>query len=1018
MMNVTMTRYIRNLLLAIPLAMLLLTASCVDDLFDRDGEGQPVMLHLKVDLPSMNVMTRSDISEGLDQRVEALWIGVYSAVSGELTGSTVVDNPESQEHNNPANVDLEAKTGSSYIVAVANYAGRTVIDKDGNTLSLETALANADTWEKFMGISALRNADGQASADVPVNALLMSGNYMEGTHPDGAYAEIQPVVIPRSGTLAGSVHLRRVVSQVKFNVTYNEKNISDFEVIGWRVCNLPNQSWLAERSDGTLNAGDAKIFGGKPSYQNTLESSIVEQKGSTVSFDWWQLENKRTGLNPPATMTTDKAAYQYREQEWKDASGLNTGKYKSLVTSATSDDPNNNATYVEIKVRMTLKVDENGNSITGSKYRVFDGVYTVHLGYVEGAGAAKAMDFNARRNTKYTYDVTINNIGDVMVEAQSDQENAPGAEGIVSDVTNAFVQLDAHYGEYNIYLSDADLSEFEYLVRAYDENGSLVLIDSKEASSIPASGSARRKYLDWVEIRSTTGANVLAAYQPVSKGGTYRLDEFKKGISDGTVKAGYYTVFFNEYVYENTTDGNESSGQAWHGYVNRPDRQVWIRVQENKSSDSESRYFVSKYAFSQHSIQTYYNASSATALGTEHVNESYGLNLRQTKSGSDADNGRLNVSKSLVPSTTEWDWGKLEYVTVEGKWSDNTYLWSDYVQSIAQKVNAINTQGVSRPETTNPLRAIKTTTGTGSSYDPQPNSTVVVEAIQACMNRNRDLDGDGYIDAGELRWYVPTTNQLIRIILGRRSLTDPIMDYQANSSLASGNNEELTSLIVYGSNGKVLWAMEGVSTSNWGQYVKGAPWNVRCVRNLGTDMSGTSFNTVATPAYRARSGATNTVEMVYYDSKSIRSEKMTRIIPHTVADQDYNRVYKAFQYSDEFYLSDLNGYNSYGYDWANWLRSVNPCSGLSKLNGTGWRIPNQKEILIMLTMGINPSANYLPSATFSFYNNSGVGGWTNSDLNISNFKIMCVTKGGNGTQAPYTSGIYSSAKVRCVKDVD
>lgn len=1006
-MNVTMTRYIRNLLLAIPLAMLLLTASCVDDLFDRDGEGQPVMLHLKVDLPSMNVMTRSDISEGLDQRVETLWIGVYSAASGELTGSTVVDNPDSQVHDKPAYVDFEAKSGSSYIVGVANYSGRTVIDKDGDIRSLESALANADTWEKFMGISALRNADGQASTDVPVTALLMSGNYMEGTHPDGAYAEIQPVVIPRSGALAGSVHLRRVVSQVKFNVTYNEKNISDFEVIGWRVCNLPNQSWLAERSDGTLNAGDAKIFGGKPSYQNTLESSIVEQKGSTVSFDWWQLENKRTGLNPPATMTTDKAAYQYREQEWKDASGLNTGKYKSLVTSATSDDPNNNATYVEIKVRMTLKVDENGNSITGSKYRVFDGVYTVHLGYVEGAGAAKAMDFNARRNTKYTYDVTINNIGDVMVEAQSDQENAPGAEGIVSDVTNAFVQLDAHYGEYNIYLSDADLAEFEYLVRAYDENGSLVLIDSKEASSIPASGSARRKYLDWVEIRSTTGANVLAAYQPASKGGTYRLDEFKKGISDGTVKAGYYTVFFNEYVYENTTDGNESSGQAWHGYVNRPDRQVWIRVQENKSSDSESRYFVSKYAFSQHSIQTYYNASSATALGTEHVNESYGLNLRQGSGGTDADNGRYNTARFIR----------------NGTWSDNTYRWSTYVsQNTAQSVNAINNiQGVTRPAATYPLRALAAYSGaSSSSYDPdQSSSRKYIDARNACTNRNRDLDGDGRIDAGELRWYVPTTNQLIRIILGRRSLADPIMDYQANVNLASSSNGNLPSLLIYGSNGKVLWAMEGISTSDWGNWYSGYPWNVRCVRNLGTNMSGTSFNTTATPAYRARSGATNTVEMAFYDSKSIRSEKMTSIIPHSIADQDYNRVYKAFQYSDALTLGDLNGYATYGKDWAEWLRTVNPCSGLSKLTGTGWRIPNQKEIAIMLTLGVYPtSSSYMPSATFTFYNNSGKGGWSNSSINVNDFKVMCTTMYQNGTQQSYSDLSGSGTVVRCVRDVD
>lgn len=985
--------------------------SCVDDTIDGEGKREHVMIRLKVDLPSMNTVTRSDISEGLDRRVESLWIGVYKAGGdGARTGMIDVKDPESLDHNNnEAEVSLNAMTGESYIVAVANYTDRHATDAEGNEVNLADALADADTWQKFQQLSVMWRADGLISTDVPVNPLLMSGHYMAQTHPDGSYTEIEPVNIPRTGILPGSVHLRRLVSQVRFNVTYNTDNIADFEIIGWRVCNLPNSSWIAERASGTINAGDVRqAASGADSFQNTAESSLTVKDGAKWSFDWWQLENKRTGLTPPSSLADP---YQYREEEYKDASGANTGKYKSLVESADSDDPNNNATFVEFKVRMTLKVDENGNSIAGNQMRVFDGVYTVHLGYCEGSGAAKAMDFNARRNTRYTYNVTVNNVRSIMVEAETDKEMIPGSEGIVSDVTEQFVQLDSHYGVFNIYLSDSDLEVFDYLIRCYDENGSMVLIDSKQSATVPSSSSPLRKYLNWIEIRTTTSASTLSAYKPHpgsrKNGYTYYLDEFKSKIEDGTIKAGYFTVFFNEYVYETSTTGDETSGQAWHGYVNKPDRQAWIRVLEEKSSDGESSYFKSKYAFSQKSIQTYYDDTSATAMGVEHTNESYGLNLRANAHGSDADNGRYNTARFIR----------------NGTWYNNSYSWSSYITPTkAQSVNAINNiQGVTRAAATHPLPALAAFSGSvsASSYDPDQNtSRKYIEARNACTNRNRDLDGDGYIDANELRWYVPTSNQIIRIILGRRSLASPIMDYQSNSSLASTTTGNLPSLIIYGSNGIVVWAMEGMSTSDWGRYYQGAPWNVRCVRNLGTDMSGTDFAATVTPAYRARAGATNTVEMVYYDDKSVRSEKMHSIIPHTIADQDYNRVYNAFQYSDALTLGDLNGYSTYGSDWATWLRTTNPCSGVSSLSGTGWRIPNQKEITIMMTQGITPSSLYLPSATFSFYNNAGVGVWDNSLLDIDNFKIMCITTWKTSTQQPYSSFSGSGTVIRCVRDVD
>lgn len=1012
------------------IALLAVTAGCTDDLPvpGQEEEGIPVSLKVSVSLPEMPTMSRSDMIEGLDTRVESLWVGVYNATSEKRTGYTTDTPADNIKEHETRQIELDAESGSSYIVAVANYQGRQVIDSDGKTVDFATALDNADTWEKFIGISTMFNTDGDINPDVPVNAVLMSGHYL-ASHGNGDYSSVTPVSIPKSGVLPGAIHLRRLISQVKFNVGYNANNIDDFEIISWAVYNIPNQTWVFEKADRAVpNVGDTRTVGTAKSYQNTqptnLTTTVTAADGKkSWQFDWWQLENKRTGLGHVTT-------YADREVEFKSSDKTNSGLYKSLVpTAASTDDPNNNATFVELKIRMAMTVDENGNRLTDGQVRIVDGTYTVHLGYCEGNDPDKSRDFNCRRNTKYTYNVTVNNINDIYVEAHSDRENAPGAEGIISDVTDKFVELDAHYGVYNIYLSETDLNRFEYMIRCFDGNGARIDIDSTDESSVPASRSANRKYLDWVEIRSTTSATVLSEYKPRtgehSDGKTYTLDEFKSGIKNGTITAGHYTVFFNEYVYETADDGNEDKSTAWKEYVNKPDRQVWIRVEEAKSSDGESSHFKSKYAFSQRSIQTYYNvASSVTndALGMEHVNESLGLNLCGLFNfGTSADNGRFNTAAYIAKAPNK-SWK-------ESDWKDDTYPWTEYVTLTApQTVNAINSQNITQPafdeNNPHPLPALaKLSKQPANPYDPdQSASPKYIEAANACMNRNRDLNGNGKIDIDELRWYVPTVNIYIRMILGRRSLSTPIMNYDAHPSLSTSDNGKVTSLLIYGSNNgngsNVLWCMEGTSTSGWMTYSEGA-WNVRCVRNLGTDMSGLSSDGKVSPAYQRRSGSTDIIEMVHYDPASIRQEKITTIPPHDIANQDYNRCYKAFQYSGVQTFTNLSGHDTYNGDWARWLKKGNPCANLNNTtNGYGWRIPNQKEIAIMYSLGIYPSSyGFMPSATFSHYDNNGDALNDISDLNVSDYKIMCITSQPTATQQPYGS-ITGHPHVRCVRDVD
>lgn len=1063
-------------------------AGCTDEIEypDDEGAGRPVTLSVNVSLPEMTPISRSDMAAGLDGRVESLWIGVYNASTQQRTGMYSEKRLNaSPTHENMQPVKIDARTGRSYIVAVANFEGRSA-HNGTEVVSLEQALSDADTWEKFNNLSTMFDTDGDINADVPLNVLLMSGHYIDGTHANGDHTQIEAVTIPATGTLPGAIHLRRTISQVRFNVSYNPDNIEDFEVVGWTVHNVPNQSWLYEHTAGTLNAGDLRTIGTKGSYQHTPTTNVVTHNGNTYSFDWWQVENKRTGLEPPESHNKKGDYYSYREEEFKTDAGLNTGKYKSLVGSADAADANNNATFVELRVRMSLKVKENGQPLVDENgqpisSRVVDGVYTVHLGYCEGSGKSKAQDFNCRRNSKYTYTVTINNVNDILVEARKEGEPTPGGEGMVSDVTEKYVELDAHYGVYNIYLSDEDLyptianRSFDYMIRCYDENNQPVDIDSRVPSSVTAADS---KYINWVEIRRTTDAYTLAPYKPRtganadSDNPTMTIQEFWEKVSAGnenkdarTIKAGYYTVFFNEYVYETATDGDEEGSTAWHDYVNKHNRTVWIRVLVDQSTDGESSYYNSKYAFSQRSIQTYYNTNAETenALGVEHVNESYGLNLRNSfynsidngiaqngslhdiipqLDGANKDNGRFNTAMFLYGNPTR-------NFTSKFTWVDNALSWSSVVDTEkTQLVNAIeNRQGVNKDAVTqdspHPVPAIREVNKDDAKYDPytRPNDNDTykaderydpdqsanaryIEAVTACMNRNRDLDGDGKIDANELRWYVPTANQYIRVILGRRSLNTPLMDYDANPKLQSPTgsytkNDFVTSLMLYGSDGRDVWAMEGISISSWHEYHDGAAWNVRCVRNLGSNLNTIDDTEKVKPAYRLRTVGGDIIEMIYYDTKSVRQEKLTQMLPHDIANQDYNRVYKAFQYSNLILQYSMNGYYNYRDDWATWLRTVNPCENVSGLSGTGWRIPNQKEITIMNTLGIKPSSGFTPSATFSHYDFSGAALVNQSALSSNSYYVMFVNSDGKSTQANFGSIISSyPLYFRCVRDVD
>lgn len=1045
-------------------ALLVFLSSCVDDYLDSPGQsGKPAVISVSFATPDVKVMSRADISSNLDHHIDKLWIGVYNAVSGKLTGSKIITVNADVTIADPHTVTLEALSGPSHIVAVANYDSRPGFDGDGLT-SMEEALNRADTYQKFLNLSMAFDAEGDAYTDAPITPLIMSGHYSDTFDHDPAVRPASNVVTIKPGmsTLSGAIHLRRLVSQVRFNVTYNTDNIENFEITSWRVVNLPNSTWVAERPDDDAgrNCPDSRRINGK-NYVNSLSIAAVDKNKDSFAFDFWMLENRRIGRELPGDIT-DETAYLWREREY-DASESGRRFMSLIEENDPADATNNMATYVEMTVSMDMKVDENGNKLT-DKTRHVQAVYTVHLGYCEGIDPkSKAVDFRSRRNSKYTYNVNIQNVKQMLVEARKEGDNSPGAEGIITDISRESFRLDAHYNCMNVYFSADELKNFSYYLLVYDLDGNR---RSYTKDNIPAQGTDDYNYyVAWVEFRKTSGENTLASYKPYTNNGdTYRLDQMNSSRQQG-----WYTMFINEYVYEKSSD--ESSSGNWHSYVNLPDRRVWLNVSSEISSDGNTLHYVTKYAATQRSIQTYYNnvSSNKSALGVEHVNESLGLNLRNNWRYDDG------VDNHHLGNAHYGRYNEFEYMqnyggtpgSVSSSWTSSR-KWSDFLSlNSFQNVNAINNQGIVRASRTEPLPKIinNEVQSTGrwnkvyyfndrnQQYASDSHSPAVslaqfdvdqndyktannIEAIRACMNRNRDLDGDGVIDADEVRWYVPAKDQIVRIIMGRSAMTTPIFDLNAVPSLPQKDNSYNSSMLYFTSDGSQIWTMEGTSSSKWrGNYFGATPWHVRCVRDLGTDLNSIpGKDNAVDPAFVLDPVLTNVVNLSRYDPKSLRESPYTQsaysMPVHHIYNRQYNRCYRRFEFADDvIWLNDSRLGLSIIDDWADYLASHNPCSYLETSTGRkGWRVPNQVELSLMGLLGVlgkNVTGDHmLLSCSYSYYDENGYIPGANPDdpsgsIN-SKFRheIKAIPSSGNITQANFirnytVNGYYG---VRCVRD--
>lgn len=540
--------------------------------------------------------------------------------------------------------------------------------------------------------------------------------------------------------------------------------------------------------------------------------------------------------------------------------------------------------------------------------------YYIHLGKGAGQTATDHSDFSTYRNKQYIYNITVTGVSSIIAEVESNDLNDPRAEGdVIIKEGGTILYCDAHYETRVISFNRDEIPTEGLFYTAKTPFGDLDI--------------------DWVQFyRNEEGQEVAANYTDVKSNHSEKLMDVAglladlKDWNDGE-EIRYYTCFVNEFFYEK---------ESLRDFVNAEDRTLLIGARgEFQESGGNSSVLRGKYTFKQRSIKSIFKLDdeSVNPWGIETWNETgklvFGLNDKGSSLngnvGKDSDNGYNNQIKFLANIENDWE------------------------QAINYSFITESINGLEVPE-----------------YNLQPNKGkspyAFTGAMFACMQRNRDENGDGKIDKEEVKWYLPASNQYITLWMGADALKDATL-FNENTRRRSKDNHYYTS--TFESN--VYWSEEGITAQGkiplkevdldgvdeWGndrQY--------RCVRNLRSN-DGVSKIFTVNESDLLQVRPTNLVD------ESLRKERLTKEIDsangHLLDTDDSNRPYKGgFEYYknvtvDIFYDqegNDLGGPVTRGlsfYDNANSYPDKSYCAQYmyKKGHGTGWRMPSQRELALM-----------------------------------------------------------------------
>ena len=488
------------------------------------------------------------------------------------------------------------------------------------------------------------------------------------------------------------------------------------------------------------------------------------------------------------------------------------------------------------------------------------------------------------------------------------------------------------------------------------------------------------------------------------------LDDSKK------IHRMFYTAYVDEYFYPTPPkDANGNyigwSTPYWKEFVNKPSRYISFGYQAEDGSqssimsgtslDGQSSLTTTQLTILQSSIQTFYNGEGDYALGVERVNETHDPRWADKKTtipttGFSASDGWENT-KAYMCSDDSWEEDNGKWYTSNGRTDDDT-VWGTYVSDklyddVGDGMNPGSAQnkGFYFNVTMNRNLTIPLTNEQRLAVgaDTDDNLPFYAGALRMCMNRNRDENGNGKIDEDELKWYLPTSNQMDVISMCHYSLDQPLFNYNDyyDTSVPDPENQQRLPMAEFPSlNFKNFYKFhyvtsdymiavseEMMNSSPYEEYSK--PYEMRCVRNLNDlDLRNESneetiktlvTNSNKTPDENAvkvyeYNTTTHVFEMKYLDSRSIRGiiysgrELPTPHYLFSATDLPYHRFQVSTNYNNLKQVVSDHVPDGNKRDLTYVVKNAQPCHYYSETdlnNGPDlytWRAPNFVEMGLMI----------------------------------------------------------------------
>ena len=952
-------RHYINIISALILAALAGNSCVKESVAAIGGEGEPVELTLDVTSRALDkVIVKSwDPNDEDEAKVNDLRVYIFSE-SGSLVGykyfgkadlNFSADLDSDNGYNSSATLTgIKTKTGTAYIYAIANAitSQYQVTETDAKEITNidETDLSSSNlTRENFLAATYSRQA---GSYDPRDNTFLMSGYVNNG----------KPVTIQRKtdGTGVAEIvsptedkdkrlKLFKVFSKNKLTIeTGNDAagNPISFDPDYMEIHNVPKT--VALLPDGTTDASDFETF----------ERVVLDEKYLNFYLpENLQSKNKKNTIS----------VWNDREKNTYSAAGD-----KSFVNAP------DNATYLVVHGRYRA------GSYVGNV------AYTIHLGDFGEKG--RLDNFDVCRNFSYQYTLKINGVNNFIAEAKKEGDGTsakddPGSEGIVIKTTAAgMLHADCHYEARVMKFNKDEVkglidNNFGYILKIHTIFGEseclIVAADSvyeatqyyldKSSGKVPTPlttintdgtladpsrllvGKAGEADFNWVHFVKNTGAapssspsnspgcritsnhtkQNVCAYPGTDK--TMSVFQFLKELyvaastnktngffdSDGNV---YVTCFIDENYY---------ADREWTKYANQTDsRRLYIANDFQLSKDGKSSYAEAKYVIEQNSIWTFYRLdSNLKPYGVETISEEEEIE-------------NFSVNYSGYSSSYKDDW---KGYTV----ASNYY-----------KANSLYT----------PRGAIKIRSASTSEPAKQD---LYTDAYRACMSRNRDENGNGDIDADEVKWYLATVDQYKGLWIGESVLPTDTKLFQPvesnwkklNEKYETSSNDGLKLWHFFtASTQAVFWPEEGASTSPWGENWSKAS-KVRCVRTLESNRDGRKDPDVFYDA--PVKNADGSYDITLRVNKGAGRDFQSGPVPCTLerGEATQNKVSRKFRVDS----GNLAG----TFKRAQITSSISSPDVLvkedadvcwNKKNGSAdepWRVPNQKELLVMSVVASN-----------------------------------------------------------------